>query len=157
MVKYNYSDFTSDHGNVRRYKKPICVAKYGLHPLQHTWERNWPIGNGSQLKAMCSVATILMNRPILAKTCLNFILINSPNHRCDNTFGRFKIVLFAHTLMHSVACNKLNNCQHPNESSHSLNWVQRGCKHVSRIRLYSLIRALFGCKQTDTYSRNKLR
>ena len=34
---------------------------YGLH---HTWERIWPIGNGSQLKAICSVDTILMNGPI---------------------------------------------------------------------------------------------
>ena len=44
----------SDHGSVGRSKR----LKYGLH---HTWEHTWPIGNGSQLKAMCSVATILMN------------------------------------------------------------------------------------------------
>ena len=50
--------------NVRRSKK------YGPH---HTWKRRtWPIGNGTQLKAMCSFATILMNRPILVNNLLEF-------------------------------------------------------------------------------------
>ena len=44
-----------DHRNIRRSKKPKCPTKYGLH---HTWEHTWPLGNGSQLKAMYSVTTM---------------------------------------------------------------------------------------------------
>ena len=61
-------------GKVRRAEKPKA---YCLH---HTWERSWPIGNRSQLKTMCSVATILMNRPIMVNNLSNVILINSLNY-----------------------------------------------------------------------------
>ena len=33
------------------------------------------------------------------------------------------IVLFVHTSMQSVVCDKLHNCNLPNESSRDLNWV----------------------------------
>ena len=33
------------------------------------------------------------------------------------------IGLFVHTLMHSVECDKLHNCNLPNESSHDLDWI----------------------------------
>ena len=62
----------SGHGNVRRSDKPKCATKYGVY---HTWERTWPIGNESQLKAICSVTTILINRPI--NNLLNFIFRGS--------------------------------------------------------------------------------
>ena len=56
-------------------KKPKYAAKYDL---RHTWERTWPIGTGSPLKAMCSVATILMNG--LINHLLKFRFHRQPNH-----------------------------------------------------------------------------
>ena len=35
---------------------------------------------------------------------------------------KWPIVLFARTLMHSVACDKLHNCNLPNELSRGLSW-----------------------------------
>ena len=60
-------------GNVRRSKKPKCAINYGPH---HTSERTWPIGNGRQLKAMCSV--VLMNRPIVVNNLLDFYSHKQP-------------------------------------------------------------------------------
>ena len=36
---------------------------WSTQSLHHTWEGTWPIGNGSQLKAMYSVPTTLMSGP----------------------------------------------------------------------------------------------
>ena len=74
-VKCTFRTSLSDHGNVdqRSRSAPPSV-------IYTTLENARPMGNGSQLKAMCSVATILMNGPILVNN-LNVIFIDNLNHR----------------------------------------------------------------------------
>ena len=47
------------------------------------------------------------------------LLSLSSDHACDDSVDAF--VLFVHTAMQSAACDKLYNCNLPNESSRSLN------------------------------------
>ena len=74
-VKCTFRTSLSDHGNVdqRSRSAPPSV-------IYTTLENARPMGNGSQLKAMCSVATILMNGTILVNN-LNVIFIDNLNHR----------------------------------------------------------------------------
>ena len=55
---WNVLIWTFRSNYVRRVKEAEVLRQvWSTQDLHHTWEGTWPIGNGSQLKAMCSVAT----------------------------------------------------------------------------------------------------
>ena len=106
--------------NVRRSKK------YGPH---HTWKRRtWPIGNGSQLKAMSSVTTILMKGKILGNNLLECYFDRQPiNHNrwCNGkptgitSWGTrsivwwcvaFRVTSECHNKMASQVTGEINKC-----------------------------------------------
>ena len=64
------------------------------------------------------------------------MLVATQFRRCDNSFGKLQL-LFAHTHIHSVVCDKLNNCNFPNKSSRGLIGWEQGCKQVGRINKIS--------------------
>jgi len=55
---------------------------------------------------------------------ISLLSLNS-DHVMSHLGGYTNIVVFVHTSMQSVVCDKLHNCNLPNESSHDLNWVAK--------------------------------